>query len=70
MHLKMLQKKAIQKPPEATGDLTGNKVAEVSRIFSTKWKKYISLDKEIPKERCIFLEKREKYWWSNINTIV
>ena len=28
MHLKLLQKEVIQKPAQATGDLTGNKIAD------------------------------------------
>ena len=29
MHLKLLQKKAIQKTTEVTGDLIGNKIADI-----------------------------------------
>ena len=34
LHSKLLQKKVIQKPPEATGDLIGNKIAD--KIISLK----------------------------------
>ena len=34
MHLKLLQKKVIQKTAEATGDLIGNKIANIITKFS------------------------------------
>ena len=36
MHLKLLQKRAIQKTAEATGDSVGNKIADkVTKVFNT-----------------------------------
>ena len=39
MHLKLLQKKAIQKTAEATGDLIWNKIADNITGFSKTWTK-------------------------------
>ena len=71
MHLKLLQKKAIQKTTEVAGELIGNKVtykiAKVSRnspqnsLETVKNEtKNIRLDGEIPKERYISPEKNNK----------
>ena len=71
MHLKLLQKKAIQKTTEVTGELIGNKVtykiAKVSRnspqnsLEKVKNEtKNIRLDGEIPKGRYISPEKNNK----------
>ena len=66
MHLKLLKKRVILKTAEATGDLIGNKIADritkVSRISQqNNWKIIINKhDKEIPKERYISPEKRQK----------
>ena len=69
-HLKLLQKKVIQKATEATGELIGNKVtykiAEVSRnspqnsLETVKNEtENIGLNGEIPKERYISPDKRQ-----------
>ena len=69
--LKTASKSAIQKTAEATGDFIDNTIAdeitEVSRISPqnssgtvTNEAENIRLDREIPKERYIFLEKRQK----------
>ena len=66
MHLKLLKKRVILKTAEATGDLIGNKIADritkVSRSSQqNNWKIIINKhDKEIPKERYISPEKRQK----------
>ena len=55
---KIASKRAIQKTAEATGDLTGNKIADKIRSTSTKCKESPSkelhlneVNNEIPKER-------------------
>ena len=70
IRLKLLQKKAIQKTTEATGELIGNKVtykiAKVSRNSPQNSletveneTENIGLDGEIPKERYISPEKKQ-----------
>ena len=65
MYLKLLQK-VIQKTAEATGALIGNKIAnrimKVSRSSPQNNSETITneSDKEIPQERCISPEERQK----------
>ena len=64
--LKTSWKRVIKKTPEATGDLTGNKIANKITWVSKNsqqnyWDTVISEhDKEIPKQRYISPEKRQK----------
>ena len=65
MHLKLLQKKVVQKTEEATVDLIGNKIA--NRIIVSKKSQQINSetvtnkhDKEISKKRYISPEERQK----------
>ena len=69
MHLKLLQKRAIQKPAESTGDLIGNKIAngitKASKTLPqnssvTNKQENIGLDREIHRERYISPEQRQK----------
>ena len=68
MHLKLLQKKKrkIQKTVEATGDLnsneTANRITKVSRSSTQNNLEKLAYehDKEIPKERYISPEERQK----------
>ena len=66
MHLKLLQKKVIQKIAEATGDLIGTKIADrnvkVSRSSPQNNSETITNEhnKEIRKERYISPEERHK----------
>ena len=68
IHLKLLQKKKrkIQKTVEATGDLnsneTDNRITEVSRSSTQDNLEKLAdeHDKEIPKERYISPEERQK----------
>ena len=57
-------KRAIQKTAEATGDLIGNKIAnkiaKVSRNSPQNFLKKFESETEIPKERYISPEKRQK----------
>ena len=63
---KTASKRAIQKTPEATGDLIGNKIADkitsVSmELHSEKPLKELQNDKnEEPKKRCIFPKERKQ----------
>ena len=69
LHKKQLKKKKKKKEPaEPTGDLTGNTIADKItslKNFTTECLKHqnIKLDREIPKERYMFLEKRKKNYW-------
>ena len=66
MHLKLVQKKKIQKTTEATGNLVGNKIANritgVSKNSQQNNSETVTNehDKEIPKERYISPEERQK----------
>ena len=69
MDLKLLQKRAIQKPAESTGDLIGNKIADgitkASKTLPqnssvTNKQENIGLDREIHRERYISPEQRQK----------
>ena len=64
IHLKLLQKKKrkIQKTVEATGDLNSNRITKVSRSSTQNnlGKLADEHDKEIPKERYISPEERQK----------
>ena len=66
IHLKNVSKRAIQKTAQATGDLTGNKFADkitkMSKISQQNnlEKVTIEYNKEIPKERQISLQERQK----------
>ena len=59
-------KRAIQKIAEATGDLIGNKIANKITGISINPQQYNSEavanenEKEIPKERYVFFEERDK----------
>ena len=59
-------KRAIQKPAEETGDLIGNKIANRITKVSKNSQRNISEtainehDKDIPKERYIFPEKKQE----------
>ena len=64
--LKTTSKKAIQKTPEATGDLIGNKIADKITKISKPLQQNISQtitnehDKEIPIERCVSSKEIQK----------
>ena len=72
--IKTKLKRAIQKTAETTGDLIGNKIADVvAKLYDGKITKVLKnlqqnnsetvineYDKQIPKERYISLEKRQK----------
>ena len=69
MHLKLLQKRAIQKPAKSTGDLIGNKIADgITKASKTlpqnssviNKQENIGLDREIHRERYISPEQRQK----------
>ena len=69
MHLKLLQKRAIQKPAKSTGDLIGNKIADgITKTSKTlpqnssviNKQENIGLDREIHRERYISPEQRQK----------
>ena len=62
MHLKLLQKKAIQKTAEATGDLIRNKVTDkIRRVSKTSPQNNSETNEnEILRERYIFPEERQK----------
>ena len=61
MHLKLLQKRVIEKTAEATGDLIGNKIVNRITNVSIGLQQIISEnDKETPKERYESLEKRQE----------
>ena len=66
MHLKVLQKRVIQKTVEVTGELIGNKIADkITKISKTLQENNSETitnehDKEIPKERYLSLEERQK----------
>ena len=55
MHLKLLQKKAIQKTAKVTGDLTGNKIADrITKVSETSPKNNSeTIEEEILRERFI-----------------
>ena len=59
MHLKLLQKKQFKKLPDATGDLTGNKIADrITKVSKTSQENNSEIvkngyDREIPKERYV-----------------
>ena len=63
MHLKLL-KKSYSKKAEATGDLIGskiaNKITKASRNLPQNTSETIESETEIPRERCISPEKRQK----------
>ena len=62
MHLKLLQKKAIQKTAEATGDLIRNKITDkIRRVSKTSPQNNSKTNEnEILRERYIFPEERQK----------
>ena len=63
IHLKLLQKKAIQKTAEATDDLINkiaNKITKASRNSPQNTLEAVKSEVEIRKERYISPEKREK----------
>ena len=63
IHLKLLQKKAIQKTAEATDDLINkitNKITKASRNSPQNTLEAVKSEAEIRKERYISPEKREK----------
>ena len=83
MHLKLLQKRTIQKTAKTTGDLTGNKIADkVTRVSKTLPKNNSEKNnEEIFGERFILCELRHKftddlrlrkknYWLFKINIII
>ena len=63
---KTTSKKVIQRADEATGDLTGNKIADrITKVLKILQQKNLETvtnahDKEIPKERHISPEERQK----------
>ena len=67
MHLKLLEKRVIQKTAEATGDLISNKIAntitKVSKDSQQNNSETVTNghDKEIPKERRISRRVTENY---------
>ena len=64
--LKTASKRAIQKPAEATGDLIGNttanRISKVPKTLQQNDSETITNehDQEIPKERYIYLRKKDK----------
>ena len=66
MHLKLFQKRVIQKTAEATGDLIGNKIANrITKVAKNSQQNNSETvtnenDKEIPKERYISIKDRHK----------
>ena len=62
MHLKLLQKKAIQKTAEATGNLIRNKITDkIRRVSKTSPQNNSKTNEnEILRERYIFPEERQK----------
>ena len=79
MHLKLLQKKAIQKTAKVTGDLIGNKIADrITKVSETSPKNNSEIiEEEILRERFIPPELNHKtindlrlngesYWLSKI----
>ena len=61
--LKTTSKRVIQKTAEATLDLIGNRIGvKITKVSKTSPQKIVKNedDKEIPKERYISLEKRQK----------
>ena len=71
--LKTSSKRVIQKRAEATGDLIGNKLTNrTTKIFKNSVQnisEMVTNDKEIPKERHISLEERQKII-DNLRTII
>ena len=76
--LKTASKKAIPKTAGTTGDFIGNKIVDkIKNVLRSSphnslgtvanEKENTRFDRKIPKERCISWEKRQNYWWSNIN---
>ena len=74
-----MSKRAIQKTAEATGDLTGNKIADkITRVSKTSpMNNSETNEEEMVRVKFIPLElrhkiiddlrlKRENYWWSKI----
>ena len=64
---KTASKRAIQKTPEATGDLTGNKIADKITSVSKKSTKQlpndeteVDVDRVTPKKRCISPDERQQ----------
>ena len=74
--LKTSSKTAIQKSAEATGDLIGNKIsnkiAKVSKNSQQNNSETVTNkhDKEIPKERHIFIKKTINCCWFKIKMIL
>ena len=62
MHLKLLQKKSIQKTAEATSDLIGNKIADkiTKAIKASPWNNSETDEEEILTEKYISPELRQK----------
>ena len=68
MRLKLLQKESFKKTAGATGDLIGNKIADrITRSSKTSPQDNLEMDEEILKEKNIFPELIQKYWWFKIN---
>ena len=62
--LKTVSKRVIQKAAETTGDLIGNKIKDrISKTLQQNNSEIVTNehDKEIPKERYISLEQRQKF---------
>ena len=76
--IKTPSKRAIQKTAEATGDLTGNKIADkiwsVSEKFSVKLQPQNNEDNdelEVPKTKInISRRKTTNYWWIKVSMII
>ena len=70
-------RKNSRKTAERAGNLCGNKIfvkiTKVSKNSQTEFKQNNSEtvtsehDKEIPKERFVYSEERQNYWWSKID---
>ena len=66
MHLKLLQIESFKKTAEATGDLIGNKITnKITQVSKNSQQNNSETvrnehDKEIPKERYITSEERQK----------
>ena len=69
---KTTSKKIIQKTAEATSDLIGNKISNrITKVWTTPEAVRNENDKEIPKEICIYLQKKgRKLSIIEINIIV
>ena len=70
MHLKLLQKESFKKKQKQMViwliKKIVNKILKVSKNSETVTNEY---DKEIPKERYIYIFRKKKYWWTEIKLV-